>query len=426
MSLFKTIIQKNPTLRIAFTHLIAKRRQTLVAMLGVTFGIAVFIFQAGLITGFQTTFIDRTVNTTANIHIYNEAEKNRKSLIETFAPNDTQWVVVHGQKPKTINSKIKNASYIIKDLLQHPNVYGVSPSLSGQVIYKSGVVQRAGYVNGIDVSQEDRIFNLQQYMKEGDLQKLESGSNGIILGIGLAEELAVQTGDAITVISQEGISVSLKVTGINETGLTEVDKVRGLVKLSTAQKLFDKDASYVTDINIKLKDISSSEADAASFEKKYDYKAEDWKVANANIFGVFKVQNLVTYLVIISILIVSGFGIFNIQMMIIYEKLGDIAILKAIGYKDRDIMRIFLTESLVIGILGGILGLGLGYLVTSIIGSIPLNIKGFVSMKYLAFNKDPLFFILAFAFGLAATALAGYLPARKASRIDPVDIIRGK
>ncbi len=426
MSLFKNIIRKNPTMRIAFTHLIAKRRQTIVAMLGVTFGIAVFIFQAGLITGFQSTFIERTINTTANIHIFNEADKNRKSLLETYMPSDSQWVVVYGQKPKAINSKIKNAAYILQDLEAHPNVYGVSPSLSGQVIFKSGVVQKAGYVNGINVTQEDRIFNLQQYMKYGDLKKLESGSNGIVIGVGLADALAVEIGDAITLISQDGVSISLKVAGINETGLTEIDKVRGLVKLSTAQKLFNKDASYITDINIKLKDISTSESDALSFEKKYAYRAEDWKIANANIFSVFKVQNLVTYLVIISILIVSGFGIFNIQMMIIYEKLGDIAILKALGYKDRDIKRIFLTESLVIGFIGGLLGLGLGYIVTSIIGSIPLNIKGFVSMEYLAFNKDPLFFVLAFAFGLAATSLAGYIPARKASRIDPVDIIRGK
>jgi lipoprotein-releasing system permease protein len=395
-------------------------------MLGVTFGIAVFIFQAGLITGFQGTFIDRTVNTTANIHLFNEADKNRKSLLEKWSTDTTLWVVTEGQKPKDINIKIQNAAFIMEDLRKHSNVYGVSPGLNGQVIFKSGVIQQAGRVSGIIVKEEDRIFNLQQYMKEGDLRKLETSSNGIILGVGLAEQLGVQTGNSITVISQEGISLSLKVVGINETGLTEIDKSRGLVRLATAQKLLNRESNFITDINIKLKDISTSEKDAVFFQRRYGYKAEDWKVANANIFSVFKVQNLVTYLVIISILIVSGFGIFNIQMMIIYEKLGDIAILKAVGYKDRDVMRIFLTESLVIGVVGGLLGLGLGFIVTKIIGSIPLNIKGFVSMEYLSFNRDPMFFVLAFVFGLIATSLAGYLPARKASKIDPVNIIRGK
>ena len=426
MSLFSKLIQKNPTLRIAFTHLVAKRRQTLVAMLGVVFGIAVFIFQAGLITGFQTTFIDRTINTTANIHLFNEADKNRKSIVDQFYPSEKNWVIVQGQKPKDINVKLRNANFILSDLKKNPNVSGVSPSLSGQAIIKSGVVQRAGLINGINVMDEDRIFNIQQYMTDGDLKKLETGSNGIILGSGLAEDLGAKTSDVLSIVSQEGVTFDVKVTGINETGLTEVDKKRAYVKLSTAQKLFNKDAGYVTDINIKLKDINTSEADAKLFEKKYECRAEDWKAANANIFGVFKVQNMVTYLVIISILVVSGFGIFNIQMMIIYDKLGDIAILKAIGYKDRDILKIFLTESIVIGVVGGVFGLGLGYIITKIIGSIPLNIKGFVSMKYLMFNRDPMFFVLAFAFGIIATSIAGYLPARKAAKVDPVDIIRGK
>lgn len=422
----KKFIQRNPVLRIALTHLVGKRRQTLVAMLGVTFGIAVFIFQAGIITGFQTTFIDRTINTTANIHLYNEADKTRKSLIEQYNPAASDWVVVYSQKPKDVEPKIKNVNYIIRDIEQHPDVEGVSPFLGAQVIFRSGITQRAGRVAGVDVRREDKLFDMQQYMKEGELIRLETMPNAIILGSGLAADLGARINDIITVVSQKGISLDLKVAGIHESGLTEIDKVRAYVKINTAQKLLGTDGSYITDINIKLRNIDKAESLAVEFQKKYNTKAEDWKQANANIFGVFKVQNMVTYLVIISILIVSGFGIFNIQMMIIYEKMGDIAILKAIGYKDRDIKRIFLTESIIIGVIGGLLGLGLGYVVTVIVGSIPLNVNGFITLKYLLFNRDPLFFVLAFVFGIIATSIAGYLPARKAAKVDPVDIIRGK
>jgi lipoprotein-releasing system permease protein len=135
---------------------------------------------------------------------------------------------------------------------------------------------------------------------------------------------------------------------------------------------------------------------------------------------------MITYLIIASILIVSGFGIFNILMMIIYEKMPDIAILKATGFKDSDIRRLFLTESLVIGIFGGLLGLLLGYAMQKIVGGIKMDVRGFVSMEYLKFNSSPVFFVFAYAFGLIATAFAGYIPARKAAKVDAIDIIRSK
>ncbi|MFM8433469.1 MAG: ABC transporter permease, partial [Bacteroidota bacterium] len=125
---------KNPILRIAATHLLSKKRQTIVAMLGVTFGSMIFIFQAGLMTGFQSTFIDQTINTTANIHIYNEPEKNRPSLLEQFELDSGRMVVVNNQKPKDELNKIRNGYQIISLLEKHPEVEGVSPFLGSQAI----------------------------------------------------------------------------------------------------------------------------------------------------------------------------------------------------------------------------------------------------------------------------------------------------
>jgi lipoprotein-releasing system permease protein len=418
--------RKSPVLKIAMVHLLSKKRQTVVAMLGVTFGIAIFIFQAGLITGFQTTFIEQTVNTTANIRIYNEAEKNRKSILELLGNNDKSWIIVRNQKPRDENPRLRNGYQIVAQLERHPEVAGVSPFLGSQAILRLGIAQVSGRLSGVDILREDQLFNISGNMVSGDILKLQTISNGIILGEGMAELMAAKMDDNITVISPQGVSLEMKVVGINRTGLTEVDKSRAFISIRNAQKLLNVDGAYITDINIKLKNIEKSQALAAEFASRYGYKAEDWKQANANIFGVFRIQNLITYLIITSILIVSGFGIFNILMMIIYEKMPDIAILKAVGFKDREISRIFLTESLIIGFTGGLLGLLLGFVLTRIIGSIPMNIKGFVSMEYLKFNSSPAFYVFAFSFALIATALAGYIPARKAAKVDPIDIIRSK
>lgn len=408
------------------THLLSKKRQTIVAMLGVTFGIAIFIFQAGLMSGFQTMFIEQTVNTSANIRIYNDVQGERPSLLDRFHDDGKTWNVVRNQKPEVEDPKLKNGKQLMDIISRHPDVAGVSPFIGSQAIFKLGIAQISGRVSGVEIEKENAIFSVEKYMIEGDLRKLETTPNGIILGEGLAMKLGAKVGDNMFVVSPKGIGLDLKIVGIHKSGIVELDNSRAYINIRNAQKLLNVDGSYITDLNIKLKDINKAKPLSRYFQEKFGYTAQDWESANANIFSVFKIQNMVTYLIIASILIVSGFGIFNILMMIIYEKLPDIAILKATGFKDKDIRTIFLTESLVIGILGGLLGLAVGYALQQIVGHIKMDVRGFVAMEYLQFNSSPAFFVFAYMFGLIATALAGYIPARKASKVDAIDIIRSK
>ncbi|MCU0432142.1 MAG: ABC transporter permease [Bacteroidia bacterium] len=419
-------IRRHPVVRIALTHLLSKKRQTIVAMLGVTFGIAIFIFQAGLMSGFQSTFIDQTVNTSANIRIYNDVQEQRPSVLEKFGGNSAKWIVVSNQKPKEQEQNIKNGRQIMQLIEKHPEVKGVSPFIGAQTIFRLGLAQVAGRVAGVDIEKENEVFDVEKYIIEGDLRKLETINNGIILGEGLAAKLGAKMGDNMTVTSPRGVTLDMKIVGIHKSGIVELDNNRAYISIRNGQKLLQVDGSYITDINIKLRNINKAEALALEFQQRYGFKAQDWKTANANIFGVFRIQNMVTYLIIVSILIVSGFGIFNILMMIIYEKMPDIAILKATGFRSRDIRQIFLTESLIIGIIGGLLGLIVGFLLQKIVGSIRMDVRGFVAMEYLRFNTSPAFYAFAYAFGLIATALAGYFPARKAARVDAIDIIRSK
>lgn len=412
--------------QISYRHLISKKRQTIIAMLGVMFGIAIFIFQAGLMTGFQKTFIDQTINTSANIRIYNESKTNRTPIISKIKKFKSYWIVVRNQKPKDELPKIKNAQSILKYLEKLPVIQGVSPNLSAQVIFKSGITQISGRVLGVNIQKENLLFNVEKYNVQGSITKLQTIPNGILLGEGLAELLNVKLNDNIVVLSSKGLSLEMKVVGINKSGITELDKSRAYINIRNAQKLLMVDNDYITDINIKLKDINQSQELAEKLQKLFDYKALDWKEANANIFSIFKIQNMVTYLIITTILIVSGFGIFNILMMIIYEKLPDIAILKAIGFKDKDIIYIFLSESLIIGLSGGIMGLVFGFMLQKIIGSIKMNVKGFVTLEYLQFNSSVTFYLFAFIFAIIVTAIAGYIPARKAAKTDPIEILRSK
>jgi lipoprotein-releasing system permease protein len=250
-------------------------------------------------------------------------------------------------------------------------------------------------------------------------------STGIVLGKGVAEKLGAEVDDILTISTVFGLS-DMKVVAITQTGITQIDDNRAYVNLSQAQKLLNRDMLYLTDLNIKLTDIDQADVFTQELRDEYGLQAQSWKEANAGIFGVFKIQNLATLLVIASILIVAGFGIFNILMMMIYEKMTDIAILKSMGYRNRDIRRLFMMEALCIGVVGGFLGLIAGYGLSVAATKIQIQLKGLVTLDHLIINFDPLFYVSGFAYALVSTALAGFFPARRASLIDPVDIIRGK
>jgi lipoprotein-releasing system permease protein len=422
----KSVFSKRPLLRIAWVHLFSKKRQTIVAMLGVMFGVTVFIFQAGLLTGLQNYFIEKTVNTTAHVHIYNEVRTGRPHVLTRYIDTTAQLLIVRNQKPRDEERKVRNGNQIIRDIEKDPRVEGVAPFLGLQGIYRFGMSQQAGTLAGVDIMREDQLFKVKDNLIAGDLLRMETLPNGIILGAGLADKLGATVDNSIIVISSKGVALDMKVVGISKTGITLQDNTRAYISLRNAQRLLQQSASYITDINVRLRDVEQSESVAREYQHRYGYKAEDWKAANANVFGIFRIQNLTVTFVIISILVVSGFGIFNILMTIIYEKMPDIAILKAMGYRDRDISQVFLIESLAIGSTGGSLGLLLGFAASKIVGMIPLNIEGFVSVQYLVINFNPLFYLAAFMFALVSTTVAGYFPARKAARFDPVEIIRSR
>ena len=417
-------LANRPVIRIAFVHLVSKKRQTLVAMLGVMFGITVFIFQAGLITGLQFYMVDKIVNNSPHVHLYNEPEKNPIPILEKIYNKSDQWVIVQHQKEKDIDKKIRNYGGIMEMLRKTPCIQGAAPSVGTQAIVKAGFKQIPVSISGVEIAREDALFNIHKDQIAGDIKQLEIIGNGIILGRGVAQKLGAEVGDILTV-STTVSSIDMKVVSITATGITAIDDNRAMVTLRTAQKLMNKDKLYITDINLKLTDVDKADEMSESLTHIFGLKAQSWKEANANIFSVFKIQNIVTYLVIISILIVAGFGIFNILMMMIYEKMTDIAVLKSIGYKNRDIRNIFMVEAIFIGFSGGIMGLILGFITSYIVSKIEVTLSGLVTLDHLTINFDPNFYAVGFVFAICTTALAGYFPALKASKVDPVDIIRG-
>ncbi|TXE16734.1 ABC transporter permease [Psychroserpens burtonensis] len=416
----------NVILSIAKTHLLTKIKQTSVAALGVTFGIGSYITLVCFMTGLNTMLDDLILNQTPHIHVYNEIEPSKNQPVSLYDDFNESFNVVHSIKPKLSQLKIHNALPIIDYLERNENVRGALPQVQTQIFYIAGSIEIGGNLIGINPIDEAKLFNIEDYIVKGSAEALQTTDNGILLGIGVAEKMSLKVGDRVQISPINGDIFPLKIVGFYQSGVADLDAIQSFTNIKTVQRILGEAKNYITDINVKLYDIEEAVSLAKTIEQQFKLKAVDIKTANAQFDTGTTIRNLITYAVSITLLIVAGFGIYNILNMLIYEKMNDIAILKATGFSGKDVQLIFMSQAMIIGFVGGVLGLVLGFGLTSLIGTIPFKTEALPTVETYPVNRDPLFFIIGFLFAIFSTFLAGYLPSKKAKKIDPIKIIRGQ
>ncbi len=286
-------------------------------------------------------------------------------------------------------------------------------------------MELGGNLVGVDIMEEVRLSNLRDNIVEGSPEDLRNNANGILLGSGLAEKMSLTTGDRVQISTVSGTVFPLKIVGIYQSGIAEIDNVQSFANLKTVQRILGEAENYVTDINIRLVDIAQAESMAKRLENQFDVQAMGINEANAQFETGSNIRNLITYAVSITLLIVAGFGIYNILNMLIYEKMKDIAILKATGFSGTDVQLIFMGQAMIIGIVGGALGLLIGFSLSSLIDQTPFETDALPTITTYPVNYDPVYYLIGIVFALLSTFIAGYLPSLRAKKIDPVKIIRG-
>lgn len=413
-------------LDIAFSLLRARWSQTLVAAVGVTFSITMFIALLSFMSGLNDLLDGLMLNRTPHVRLYNEIKPALKQPIDLSAKYSQNYNFISSIKPSKELPQIHNSIAIIEALGHDKRVLGVAPKVSVQVFYNVGTINLTGVINGVSPVDENKLFSFADYVVTGNYMDLNYIPNGIILGKGAAETMLVALGDRIQLTTVKGDQVQLKVVGFFQSGISEIDKVQSYVSIATAQKLLGEPTSYITDIQVKLIDIKQAPKVAKEYQKRYALDAIDIQTANSQFETGSLVRTIISYAVGITLLVVAGFGIYNILNMMIYEKMDSIAILKATGFSGLDVKRIFLAIALSIGVFGGVTGLVFGFGLSEIIDQLPFETASLPTIKTYPIHYDPMFYLIGGVFSIVTTYLAGSFPARKASRVDPVDIIRGK
>lgn len=411
---------------IAKSLLMARWRQSLVAAIGVTFSITMFISLLGFMDGLNDLLDGLMLNRTPHVRLFKEIKPNPDQPINRSADFNQGHNFIRSVKSSGGRMDIHNSAAIIEALKADPRVLGVSPKINAPVLYNSGTIDITGVVSGIDVQAESELYHFADYVRAGDPLDLKNIGNSIILGKGVAQKLLAEIGDVVQVTTSKGDLLPLKVVGFFQSGIADLDKVQSYASITTTQKLLGKPNNYLTDIQIKLHDLNQAPALAREYARLFQTDAEDIQTANAQFETGSFVRTLISYLVGIVLLIVAGFGIYNILNMMIYEKMDTIAILKATGFSGSDVRRIFLGMALSIGLVGGLLGLLSGFLLSLLIDQIPFHTASLPTVTTYPVNYTLGFYLIGIVFSLVTTFLAGFFPARRASQIDPVVIIRGK
>ena len=406
--------------RISQVHLTSNVKQTIVAMLGVTFGISMYVFMTGFMTGVNDAQTALAFSSLAHVRIYNDVPADKTNIAKYVYPNDL--IYLRNAKVIKYTDGIKNSNEIISLLQHQKELAGVTTQVNINVFFRNAGNKVNGTISGVDVVNEDKVFGIAQYMTQGNWVDLKKRPDGILVGITLAKNLGLKVDDNLNILTSDGISHNYKVIGIFQTNVAGTDKTKAYININAARQLLAVNQDYVTDIQIIIKDFNKTQPLVDLLTPVVPYKVESWQMSNQQLEAGSNLRDIIAVAVSLTILLVAGFGIYNIMNMTINQKIREIAILKAMGFSGGDVTQIFLTQAIIIGIIGGVIGMGFGYLVSRLVNLVPFNVAG---LKTLPMAYTPKDYALAFIFGLITTFVAGYLPARKASKIDPVNIIRG-
>jgi lipoprotein-releasing system permease protein len=409
----------NLLLSIAWTHVSTRVRQTLVGMFGVAMGVGFTIMMAGLMQGSQIDFLRQLVDTMPHVTVDDE----RRAV--PSQPADQEYAAVAMSNVANVNPRpgIRYPDAVMASLRSWlPG--DVAPSARTTAIIDHGGGRVGVTLTGIDPRLEVRVSKLASQMREGQLSDLSKAANGIIIGQALAEKLAVKNGNSVLLAGGEGTQIQASVVGIFRSGLKRVDEGQIYSLIGVAQTLMGQ-TGIINELRLRLNDPLIAQKVATQVEAQTGYKSVSWQEANSDLLSSFATRDFIVLTVMGAMLLSSSFATYNIISTITHEKRHDIAIMKSLGMREASVRRIFILESMMMGSVGILFGWILGYLLCYAWSQITIFNPLTGATVPLQIYYSPTHYIATGAIAVLCCAVAAFFPARKATRVHPVEIIRG-
>jgi lipoprotein-releasing system permease protein len=402
---------------ISLRYLKAQRKQifisviTILSMAGVGLGVMALVVVLSVMSGFEEDLKTKILGTNAHLVIFQ-----------------------HGSPMRDYEEVSRKAEGI-------KGVVATTPFIFSQAMITSETNVLGVVLRGIDPNTAGRVINIENTIKKGSIDGLKreegpSGPPGILIGKELAQTLGIMLGDTVVVVSPLGTLAPMstgppmkkfRVAGIFDSGMYEYDTTLAYISLKSAQKFLAMDDS-VSGVEVKVQDIYGVKKVAREIQKTlgFPFWTKDWMQMNKSLFAALKLERTVMFIILVLIVLVAAFGIVSTLIMVVMEKNKDIAILKSMGAVGKSIMRIFIFEGLIIGVVGTALGLVGGYVICMLLAkyqfiSLPSDVY-YISRLPVKMNWIDFFLVALAAIGISF--LATLYPSWQASKLDPAVAIR--
>ena len=410
---------------IGLRYLKAKRKQTFVSIItvisiaGVMVGVMTLIIVLAVMNGFEKTLKQKILGTQAHLVVLKAGQDG----------------IDHYEE---VTPKIEEVSGVVS----------ASPFIFSQVMLSTDSGVSGVVLKGIDPNGVGKVTELATYVKAGRLEDLqrppEGNLPGILLGVELAKNLSISVGEPLQVISPLGTLTPMgmmpkmrrfQVVGLFQSGMFEYDSTLAYVSLGSAQKFLNMDAR-VTGIEIKTDNIYAVQEIGRQIRRKLGlpFWTKDWMEMNRNLFSALRLEKIAMFIILVLIVLVAAFNIIATLIMVVMEKNKDIAILKSMGATSRGILKIFIIEGLVIGVVGTALGTLLGLLAAFNLETITGFVENLFAFKILSSDVyyidklpsqvNPLDVVWIVMTAILISLLATLYPSWRASKLDPAEALR--
>ncbi len=398
---------------VALRYLRAARGQTALILAAVSIGVSVVVFLSALINGLQASLIDKTLGSQPHVTLRVPREEPRPT--------------VEGTEERAIARVVQATSQRLRSIDQWPSVMGAVEGVPG-VVAASPTVTGAGFasradakvpivVRGVEPERFVAIIDLRKKMVAGTL---DVAGGSVVIGATLASDVGAGVGDKLRITSSEGVTDVVTVSGVFRLGNEAVDKTWLVTSLRHAQSLFVLPGG-ATSIELKVADVFSAERTARAIHEDTGLTAESWMTLNAELLSGLSAQSSSKTMIQFFVVVAVALGIASVLIVSVVQKSREIGILRAVGTPARRVLAVFLIQGGVLGLVGSFFGSALGALFAKLFEGLARGPDGAPKFPV---QLDLSLFVSATVLATGVGLLAAFIPARRASRLDPATAIR--